>query len=198
MKIDTINRTSRSMGRFANGQAMTEFVFMAFVAFIILFVAIQMAALGREYMALGQLNYQVTRWATDPGNNSLKDASGNAVNSPQCADVADLIGGTVSKTSPYSNVTAMASGYMGKIGFKNAACGAPPTGGIGVAMNCIVAGGTGTKPCAAQRSAGTGVQVVLTMDTSTVIFLSTSKTNPNFLGIPFPKTLSSTHTMLTQ
>ena len=47
MKIDTINRASRSMGRFANGQAMTEFVFMSFVAFIVLFVAIQMASLGR-------------------------------------------------------------------------------------------------------------------------------------------------------
>ena len=28
--------------------------------------------------------------------------------------------------------------------------------------------------------------------------LSTSKTNPNFLGIPFPKTLASTQMMLTQ
>jgi hypothetical protein len=36
------------------------------------------------------------------------------------------------------------------------------------------------------------------MDTSPVIFLSTSSTNPNFLGVPFPKTLSSTQTMLTQ
>ena len=149
-------------------------------------------------MALGQLNYQVTRWATDPGNNSLKDASGNAVNSPQCSDVADLIGGTTSKTSPYSNVTAMASGYMGKIGYKNAACGTPPTGGIGVAMTCISAGGSATTACAAQRAAGTAVQVKLTMDTSSVIFLSTSTTNPSFFGIPFPKTLSSTHTMLTQ
>lgn len=59
MKTGTIKRASK-------GQAMTEFVFMAFVAFIVLFVAIQLAALGREYMALGQLNYQVTRWATDP------------------------------------------------------------------------------------------------------------------------------------
>jgi len=32
---------------------MTEFVFMAFVAFILLFVAIQMAALGREASATG-------------------------------------------------------------------------------------------------------------------------------------------------
>lgn len=178
---------------------MTEFVLMAFVAFIVLFVAIQMAALGREYMALGQLNYQVTRWATAPGNNSLEDSSGNAVNSPQCADVANLINGTTI-TNAYSQIPAVATGYMGKIGYGagNTVCGAPPTGGIGVAMTCTVPGGTGTTSCAVQRPAGTGVQVVLTMNTSKVIFLSKSKTNPNFLGIPFPKTLSSTQMMMTQ
>jgi hypothetical protein len=191
MKTGTINRASK-------GQAMTEFVFMAFVAFIILFVAIQMAALGREYMALGQLSYQVTRWATDPGNNSLKDSTGKAVDSPQCTDVAKLIAGTTDKTFPYAPLTSVASGYMGKIGFNNTSCGAPPTGGIGVAMTCVVAGGTTSTPCAAQRPVGTGVQVILTMDTSAVMFLSTSKTNPNFLGIPFPKTLASTQMMLTQ
>jgi len=190
MKTGKINRASK-------GQAMTEFVFMAFVAFIVLFVAVQMAALGREYMALGQLSYQVTRWATNPGNNSLKDSSGNAINSPQCTDVANLIAGTAI-TAGYSKVNAVATGYMGKIGYNNTVCGAPPPGGIGVAMNCVVAGGTGTTPCAAQRAHGTGVQVVLTMDTSAVIFLSTSTTNPNFLGIPFPKTLASTQMMVTQ
>jgi hypothetical protein len=87
---------------------------------------------------------------------------------------------------------------MGKIGFNNTSCGAPPTGGIGVAMTCTVAGGTGTTPCAAQRPAGTGVQVILTMDTRAVLFLTTSTSNPNFLGIPFPKTMSSTQMMLTQ
>jgi hypothetical protein len=192
MKMGTINRASK-------GQAMTEFVFMAFVAFIVLFVAIQLAALGREYMALGQLSYQVTRWATDPGNNSLKDASGNAVNSPQCTDVAKLIAGTTDpKTFPYAPLSSVATGYMGKIGFNNTSCGAPPAGGIGVAMTCTVAGGTGTTPCAVQRPTGTGVQVILTMDTRQAIFLSTSTTSPNFLGIPFPTTLSSTQMMLTQ
>jgi hypothetical protein len=173
MKTGTINRTSKR-------QAMTEFVFMAFVAFIILFVAIQMAALGREYMALGQLNYQVTRWATDPGNNSITGS-----NSPQCADVASLIAGTTSKTFPYAALPA-AVGYMGKIGLNNTACGAPPAGGIGVAMTCVdtVANGGGTIPCAAQRKVDRGVQVVLTMDTRQAIFLSTSTTNPNFFGIP--------------
>ena len=192
MKTVTISRVSK-------GQAMTEFVFMVFVAFIILFVAIQMAALGREYMALGQLSYQVTRWATDPGNNSLKDPNtGNAVNSPQCTDVAKLIAGTTDKTFPYAPLTSVASGYMGKIGFKNTSCGNPPAGGIGVAMTCTVAGGTGTTSCATQRPPGTGVQVILTMNTSAVIFLSTSTTNPNFLGIPFPTTMSSTQMMVTQ
>ena len=93
MTIGTNNRAFRHMERTAKGQAMTEFVFMAFVAFIILFVAIQMAALGREAMALGQLNYQVTRWATDLGNNSIR-CQWYAVNSPQCTDVANLINGT--------------------------------------------------------------------------------------------------------
>jgi hypothetical protein len=190
MKKDAIDRASK-------GQAMTEFVFMAFVAFIILFVAIQMAALGREYMALGQLNYQVTRWATDPGNNSLKDPNtGKAVDSPQCTDVAKLIAGTTDNTFPYAHLPA-ATGYMGKIGFNNTSCGAPPAGGIGVAMTCVAAGG-GTTPCTAQRPPGTGVQVILTMNTSAVIFLSKSTTNPNFLGIPLPTTLSSTQMMVTQ
>ena len=124
MKVNTMNRAHRSMGRSVKGQAMTEFIFMSFVAFIILFVAIQMAALGREYMALGQLNYQVARWATDPGNNSLKDSSGNAVNSPQCSDVANIIAGA--SVSPYAGVSAVASGYMGKIGYNNTICGTPP------------------------------------------------------------------------
>jgi hypothetical protein len=189
-----MNRGAIALAR--KGQAMTEFVFIAFVTFVILFVAIQMAAIGREYMALGQLNYQVARWATSSNNNSLKDTSGNPVNSPQCADVATLISGN--SVSPYSSVSGIASGYMGKIGYKNAACGNPPTGGIGVAMNCITAGGTTSTPCAAQRATGTGVQITLTMDTGPIIFLSTSKSNPNFLGIPFPKTLSTEQTMLTQ
>jgi hypothetical protein len=143
-------------------------------------------------MALGQLNYQVTRWATAPGNNSIAGS-----NSPQCSDVASLIAGTTSKTFPYSALPA-AVGYMGKIGLGNTSCGAPPAGGIGVAMTCVDTVASGTIPCAVVRGPGTGVQIVLTMDTRQVIFLSKSTTSPNFLGIPFPTTLSSTQMMLTQ
>jgi hypothetical protein len=192
MKAGTTNRASRRMGRTAKGQAMVEFLIMGAIAMIVLFVAIQLAALGREYMALGELNYQVTRWATNPGNNGLKDSGGNAVNSPQCGDVASLIHGD--SVSPYATVSKMATGYMGKLANAGVSCGTtPPTGGIAVAMACTAAGGSTTTSCAAQRAAGTGVQITLVMDTSTILFLGNS-----FLGVPFPKTLSSSHVMLTQ
>jgi len=191
MKIGATITSSRYIGRTVKGQAMTEFVFSAFVAFIILFVAVQLAALGREASALAQLSYQVTRWATAPGNNDIAGS-----NSPQCSDVMNLIKGA--SVSPYSSISTIAPGYMGKLTHNGVACGTPPKGGIGVAMTCITPGGSTTTSCAAQRAAGTGVQVTLTMDTSPIIFLSTSTTNPNFLGVPFPKTISSTQTMLTQ
>jgi hypothetical protein len=201
MKIGTMNHAFRSMARSAKGQAMTEFLMMGFVAMIILFIAIQMAAIGREYMALGELNYQVARWATNPGNNSLKDSTGNAVNSPQCADVVKLIQNV--SAAPYLSPPAgapVATGYMGKVASNGVSCSSPPSGGVGVAMACLAAGGTTVTSCAAQRPAGTAVQITLTMDTSSILFLNLdhSGNNPNFLGIPFPKTLSSTHTMLTQ
>jgi hypothetical protein len=190
-KIRATITASRSIARAAKGQAMTEFVFIAFVTFIVLFAAIQMAALGREASALGELNYQVTRWATNPTNNNIAGS-----NSPQCSDVMNLIKG--STVSPYSSISAIAAGYIGKLAQNGVACGTPPKGGIGVAMACITQGASTTTSCAVQRPAGTGVQITLTMDTSSAIFLSTSTTNPNFLGIPFPKTISSTQTMLTQ
>ena len=96
MKTGTINRAPWHMERVAKGQAMSEFLMMASVAFIVLFVAIQMAALGREGNALGQLSYQVSRWATNPGNNGIA-----GTNSPQCSDVVNLIKGA--NVSPYSS-----------------------------------------------------------------------------------------------
>jgi hypothetical protein len=171
-------------------------VLASFVALIVLFVAIQMAALGREYMALGELNYQVTRWATNLGNNSIVGK-----NSPQCTDVVNLIKNV--SAAPYSSPPTsapVATGYMGKVASNGVTCGAPPTGGMGVAMACLTAGGNTVTSCATQRPTGTAVQVTLTMDTTSVLFLNLDRsgTKPNFLGIPFPRTLSSTQTMLTQ
>ena len=145
MKMGPFNCASRCTGRMVKGQAMTEFLFAGFVALIVLFVAIQMAAIGREYMALGELNYQVTRWATNLKNNTIV-----GTNSPQCTDVKNLIQNV--SAAPYSTPPAsapVATGYMGKVASNGVNCGAAPTGGIGVAMACIVAGGSTTTPCAA-------------------------------------------------
>ena len=122
---------------------MTEFMFMAFVAFIILFVAIQMAALGREAMALGQLNYQVTRWATAPGNNSLKDAAVTRSTVPSAPTWRISLTARPLRTH-IRRFPPWRPGIMGKIGYGagHTVCGNPPAGGIGVAMNCVAAGGT--------------------------------------------------------
>ena len=196
MKAGTISQQSWHLGKATKGQAMTEFVFVAFVAMIILFVAIQMAALGRESMALGQLGYQAARWATNPKNND-----GNVVTvSPQCTDVAKLISAPASVPAQYqyvSTTSPLATGYIGKIGYGNTVCGSAPAGGIGVAMACPNAT---AAVCTGLRPAGTAVQVKLTMDTRNILFLNLDRSgnNPNFLGIPFPKTITSVQTMLTQ
>lgn len=191
-------------GKWAKGAAMLEFAVIAPVSVMLLFVAVQFAFIGCYLIALGQLNYQVTRWATDPANNNI--AGGQA--SPQCSDVTNLVSG--SSVTPYTAASGIASGYIGKVVAEKGgvACGsAPPTkGGISVAMVCTPAP-VGTNPaaasysssnCTGQRAAGTGVQITLTMDTSSLIFLSTSKTSPSFFGIPLPQTLSTTQVMLTQ
>src|SRR5580704_1355245 len=121
MNARILNLAPRCMKR-CKGQAMVEFLIMGAIAMIVLFVAIQFAALGREYMALGELNYQVTRWATDSGNNSIA-----GTNSPQCADVKNLIHGD--SVSPYGTVLKIATGYMGKLATAGVSCGTtPPTG----------------------------------------------------------------------
>jgi hypothetical protein len=200
MKSCDTDRAPRDFSRMAKAQAMTEFLMMGFVAMIILFVAIQMAAIGREYMALGELNSQVTRWATNSENNALLDASGTAVNSPQCSDVVNLIKNVA--TSPYSgapSTTPVATGFMGKVASYGVSCTSSPSAGIGVAMVCLAKGSNTVTSCAGLRPAGTAVQVTLTMDTSSILFLNLGgSSNPNFLGIPFPKTLSVEHTMMTQ
>jgi hypothetical protein len=176
MKIGILNGVRQTL----KGQAMSEFLMMAVVAFIILFVAVQLAALGREAMALGELNYQVTRWATAPGNETADcTAVKNFIQSPGKAD--------------YS------AGYMGKIIFDGGlACTGdktPKPDGITVSMTVTCP--PASPGCPATRPAGTPVQISMTMGTRYALFLSSSST-PSFLGIPFPTTLSSSQTMLTQ
>src|SRR5260370_22012306 len=44
------------------GQAAVEFALIATVAMIVLFVAVQLALIGEDALALGQMNYQGARW----------------------------------------------------------------------------------------------------------------------------------------
>lgn len=181
--------------RRSRGQAMVEFVVAAIVAMIVLFIAIQFAALGRDAVALGEVNYQVARWATNGPNNTQKAANGNPVNSPGCQDVANLIAG--SSVSPYQPLNGVAGGYIGRIAqLGGVTCGSPPPGGIGVAMTCVPPGGSMPISCATQRPAGTEVQIALTMDTRYALFLT--GTGTSFLGIFFPSSLSNTQTAYTQ
>jgi Flp pilus assembly protein TadG len=70
------------------------------------------------------------------------------------------------------------------------ACGSPGGPGVQVQMTCPSAGG-GT--CPAQRNFGDAVQISLSFDATSLLFLS-----QNFLGVPFPTTLTSTETAMSE
>src|SRR5882672_9869735 len=66
MEVALIPSTSEPAGRSilcAKGQAAVEFALISVVAMIVLFVAVQLALIGEDALALGQMNYQGARWA---------------------------------------------------------------------------------------------------------------------------------------
>jgi len=72
----TGERPGRSILR-AKGQAAVEFALISVVAMIVLFVAVQLALIGEDALALGQMNYQGARWAAV--NTCALDESNTAV-----------------------------------------------------------------------------------------------------------------------
>jgi hypothetical protein len=156
-----------------SGQAMVEFALVLTVALIVLFVAIQMAFIGQAALALGQMNYQGARFA--------------AVN--QCAAPNDVATYMVLNGSPTitrncgSSLTVNVSNNGTALGAGTATCT-----------------GTFTPPttCGSPRKFGDSIQVSVAFKTAPVIFLSTSTTNPSFLGIPFPTQLTSTETAMSE
>ena len=160
-------------GRFGlRGQAMVEFALVMFVALIVLFVAIQMAFIGQAALALGQMNYQGARFA--------------AVN--QCAQPSDVASYMVANGSPTitrgcgSQLTVSVSDNGTSLGSGTATC----------------SGWTAPTTCASPRHFGDSIQVSVTFNTASIIFLSKSTSNPNFLGIPFPTQLSSQETAMSE
>src|SRR5262249_53524911 len=61
------------------GQAMVEFALVLPVSMIVLCLAIQFALIGRDALALGQMNYQAARWTTSQNP------------SAQCSDIASYM-----------------------------------------------------------------------------------------------------------
>lgn len=175
---------------------MAEFAVAAVVAMLVLFIAIQLAVLGRDAVALGDLNYQLARWATNGNNNNVKQ-NGSYVNSPGCQDLVSLI--TNGTASPYQPLQGVADGYIGHIAkLGGVACGAPPAGGIGVSMTCAPPGSSSLSPgnCAGTRPHGSQVRITLKMDTKYALFLTGG--SYSFFGTVFPQQLSNTQTAYTQ
>ena len=175
---------------------MAEFAIAAVVAMIVLFIAIQFAALGRDAVALGDLNYQLARWATNGNNNNVKQ-NGSYVNSPGCQDIVSLI--TDGTASPYQSLQGVADGFIGRIAkLGGVVCGAPPVGGLGVTMTCAPPGSSSLTAayCGNTRPQGSEVRITLKMDTKYALFLA--GTGYSFFGIPFPKQLSNTQIAYTQ
>jgi hypothetical protein len=181
----TGERPDRSILR-ARGQAAVEFALISVVAMIVLFVAVQLALIGEDALALGQMNYQGARWAavntcaTDAeilqymlfsGSPSVTN-SGGSCGTYLSMDITD----TQTATATRTNVTGTT-------------CTAP------TADTC----GAGSTP----RTFGTSVTVTLYFKLDKAIFLfgagSTSTNAKPFLGlVSFPTKLTSKETAMAE
>jgi len=161
----------------SRAQAMVEFALVLIVAMTVLFVSIQMALIGQAALALGQMNYQAARYAA--ANLTLG-----------CTGVASYMASNGSPTVARKGVSCP-SGDSG--------C---PSGGPTVSSGqgvhaCMVCSTAKSSDCT-QRVFGDSVQLQVAFDATSVIFLSSNKTSPNFFGIPFSAVLKSTETALSE
>jgi hypothetical protein len=135
-----------------------------------------MAFIGQAALALGQMNYQGARYA--------------AVNPTfDCSSVAPYMAAVGSPTVTRHGVTCSSSCTS------TSGPTASPGQGVQVCMVCTLA--VGGTDCT-KRNFGDSVQVRLAFDATSVIFLSSNTTNPNFFGIPFPTQLTSTETAMSE
>jgi hypothetical protein len=166
------------------GQAAVEFALISVVAMIVLFVAVQLALIGEDALALGQMNYQGARWA--------------AVNT--CATDDQIIQYILVSGSPSVTQSGGSCGtYLTMDITDTKASLTTRTGKTG--SNCTTQPGNNSN-CAttAARSFGTQVTIKLTFGLDKAIFLlgsGGSITQP-WLGISFPTQLTSTETAMAE
>jgi hypothetical protein len=144
-----------------------------------LFVAVQLALIGEDALALGQMNYQGARWA--------------AVNT--CATPAQVLQYMLSAGSPSITTSGGSCGTQltmtmtdsngGPTNYTGSTCSTP----TGVASSCT------TSPT--PRSFGTAVTITVKFNASKAIFLGNG-TKPWMGLINFPTTLTSTETAMAE
>jgi hypothetical protein len=152
---------------------------------IVLFVAVQLALIGEDALALGQMNYQGARWA--------------AVNT--CATHAQVVQYMLSVGSPSVTMSGGSCGTQLKFlitddlgtdaapGISGATCSAP------TATSCTGA------PAPPARTFGNPVKIQVNFDARKAIFLygAGGATDKPWMGlINFPTTLTSTESAMAE
>jgi hypothetical protein len=175
------------------GQAAVEFALISVVAMIVLFVAVQLALIGEDALALGQMNYQGARWA--------------AVNT--CATDDQILNYILVSGSPSVTQSGGSCGTyltMSITDTQGAGPASTRTDSTTTSSFCTTQPGN-SSGCAttAARSFGTQVTIKLTFGLNKAIFLLGTN-NPDFtgartqswLGLNFPTQLTSTETAMAE
>jgi hypothetical protein len=162
-----------------------EFALISIVAMIVLFVAVQLALIGEDALALGQMNYQGARWA--------------AVNT--CATDTDIKSYILASGSPSVTQSGGSCGTYLQMDITDSTSTRTNVSGGTCTVPAPTACGTGI----AQRTFGTQVTITLRFKLDKAIFLlgsgnnfgSTSRTQ-SWLGLNFPTQLTSTETAMAE
>jgi hypothetical protein len=182
----TGERPDRSILR-ARGQAAVEFALISVVAMIVLFVAVQLALIGEDALALGQMNYQGARWA--------------AVNT--CASDDQILQYMLFSGSPTITNSGGSCGTYLSMDITDTQGAGPASTRTVTGTTCSAATATTTCAATAQRTFGTSVTIKLSFKLDKAIFLfgagSTSANAKPFLGlVSFPTQLTSTETAMAE
>jgi Flp pilus assembly protein TadG len=161
------------------GQAAVEFALVATVAMIVLFVAVQLALLGEDALAIGQMNYQGARWA--------------AVNT--CATHAQVYQYMLSVGSPSVTKSGGTCGAQLKFVITDD-ISTDSSSGVSGGSNCTAPTATTCGAGVPTRTFGNPVKIQVIFDASKAIFLGNGT---RWLGlINLPTTLTSTESAMAE
>ena len=167
------------------GQAAVEFALVATVAMIVLFVAVQLALIGEDALALGQMNYQGARWA--------------AVNT--CATHAEVVQYMLSVGSPSVTKSGGSCGTQLKFIITDDIATDTAPGISGSTCTTPTPTSCSGSPAPKSRTFGNPVKIQVNFDATKAIFLygAGGSTSKPWLGlINFPTTLTSTESAMAE